>query len=783
MATQTTNYGFKKPAAEEFFNVADINGNMDLIDGALSGLEASKETPAGAQAKADAAEAAAKAASVPTTRKVNNKALSSDVTITASDVGAIPTAQKGSASGVAELGSDGRVPAAQLPSYVDDVLEYASMGSFPGTGETGKIYIAKDTNRTYRWGGSSYVEISQSLALGETSSTAYRGDRGKTAYDHSQTVGDAHGLKQAVPVTTSGTGSALTATISGLTLSDGVTLRLKLHTAISAGATLNVNGTSAIAIRDVKGNAVKAGPVTGSYLTLIYNGSNFILQGEGGEYGTAGAAQVLAGYTVGTENGLVNGTMPNRPYAQAPLSYWTDGNGLLRPRLPVGAYITEGGAGGAGTTEIDMYDADFVAANIRSGKNIFNLQGADNVLPVGGILETYKAGENISQGDLIQILNGSPTSVTSIDSQANGDVKGVKMSDTSALVVYEGSAQRLYAVALSISGSTITRGSPVQVASRYFGGLRFIYLSNNTALIAYTYNNSDPYPTYVAAIQVSGLSVASGSAVDLGGDSYRFDITRLTDTTALVALYRYARVLTISGTSISVGSQYTVFPYITTSSMSISALSPTQVAIFAVTNSALNGGCGVIVNVSGTSLSAGSSYNFTTAITASNLTARAITSDKILLFWKDSADSNDKMTICTISGTAISYSFTIILGIYGLSTPLQNSVDVISSSSIIFTAISAGNTVMVAATVDPYAYNMSIISQTVVFSGTQQPYSRYGQIILSTAFKIIVYSTGSGDPKYANMITAVMKATNKGNINGIAKDSVSSGGNLQVYTL
>ena len=89
---------------------------------------------------------------------------------------------------------DGKVPASQLPSYVDDVLEYANSAAFPVTGESGKIYVAQDTNKTYRWSGSAYVEISASLALGETSSTAYRGDRGKTAYDHSQiTTGNPHG--------------------------------------------------------------------------------------------------------------------------------------------------------------------------------------------------------------------------------------------------------------------------------------------------------------------------------------------------------------------------------------------------------------------------------------------------------------------------------------------------------------------------------------------------------------------------------------------------------------
>lgn len=96
---------------------------------------------------------------------------------------------KGAANGLAELGSDGKVPSSQLPSYVDDVLEYSSTSAFPATGESGKIYVALDTNKTYRWGGSEYVEISASLALGETSSTAYRGDRGKIAYDHSQISG------------------------------------------------------------------------------------------------------------------------------------------------------------------------------------------------------------------------------------------------------------------------------------------------------------------------------------------------------------------------------------------------------------------------------------------------------------------------------------------------------------------------------------------------------------------------------------------------------------------
>ena len=145
--------------------------------------------------------------------------------------------EKGQPNGYASLDGGGKVPANQLPSFVDDVLEFPSLGDFPTTGETGKIYVALDTNKTYRWSGSAYVEISpsdvnsvfgrtgvvtaqagdynsfyvrhdinnqglnatqqlnartnigagtSSLILGETSTTAYRGDRGKIAYDYSQ---------------------------------------------------------------------------------------------------------------------------------------------------------------------------------------------------------------------------------------------------------------------------------------------------------------------------------------------------------------------------------------------------------------------------------------------------------------------------------------------------------------------------------------------------------------------------------------------------------------------
>ena len=109
---------------------------------------------------------------------------------------------KGQANGVASLDGNGKVPAAQLPSFVDDVVPvWQAGGEFftqencdDGTQvvpESGKIYIDMDDNKSYRWIGTNpsastdnFVEISSSLALGTTASSAFRGDYGQTAYNH-----------------------------------------------------------------------------------------------------------------------------------------------------------------------------------------------------------------------------------------------------------------------------------------------------------------------------------------------------------------------------------------------------------------------------------------------------------------------------------------------------------------------------------------------------------------------------------------------------------------------
>lgn len=169
---------------------------------------------------------------------------------------------------------------------------------------------------------------------------------------------------------TTGTAAALAASITPApaTLSAGLRVSIKAHLATTGAVTLNLNGLGAKSIK--KSNSNNPLFVQGGVYTLVYDGTAFILQGEGGEYGTAEAAQVLTGYTVGRESGVVNGSMPNRSaenHHMPALQYtvWTGDKVFLQP--PSGWYNGESWVV-APATDIQPY-------NIPTDKNILGVQG------------------------------------------------------------------------------------------------------------------------------------------------------------------------------------------------------------------------------------------------------------------------------------------------------------------------------------------------------------------------------------------------------------------------
>lgn len=148
---------------------------------------------------------------------------------------------------------NGKVPVVQLPSYVSDVIEYDSKAKFPTTGEAAKIYVAKDTNLTYRWSGTAYVEISPSLALGETAETAYAGDKGKTLrsnLDALDTAFDGHQASRNNP-------HGVTAEQVGAVPNPGKVVTV-LSTNGSAAVTLKGNSTAGASLNVVDSGDSKA---------------------------------------------------------------------------------------------------------------------------------------------------------------------------------------------------------------------------------------------------------------------------------------------------------------------------------------------------------------------------------------------------------------------------------------------------------------------------------------------------------------------------------------------
>ncbi|MFD5022277.1 pyocin knob domain-containing protein [Paenibacillus sp. NPDC058367] len=186
---------------------------------------------------------------------------------------------------------------------------------------------------------------------------------------------------------TTGTAPTLMATFNPAiaALSAGLRVTIKAHAATTGPVTLNVNGLGAKSIKKPNGNNPPL--ALGGVYTVVYDGTAFILQGEGGEYGTATAAEVLAGKTIGTENGLVNGTMPDRTRAGDSLTYTTalsakgDGFGSLVMEPQTGYYASGLNSGGFGT--LLSVDPNFEPSSILSTRSIFGVQGSIPVITSG----------------------------------------------------------------------------------------------------------------------------------------------------------------------------------------------------------------------------------------------------------------------------------------------------------------------------------------------------------------------------------------------------------------
>lgn len=296
----------------------------------------------------------------------------------------------------------GTISAANLPSYVDDVLEYASLSKFPTTGESGKIYTALDTNKIYRWSGSAYVVISETVALGTTHSSAGYGDESRAAYNHS--------------TKTSGNPHHVTKTDVGLGNVDNTADSAKsVKYATSAGSVAwsNVSGKpSSMPASDVyswakqpskpsyTASEVGAAPASHSHSYLPLSGgtmSGRILRGAGGSWISARNNAIAFGTTA--NSGSYNPVVGQKTTKGA----WTVGNLAGDERL------------------VFSYDTD---TNFNSGNNSTNT----TFLPIGGgsqeiITSATIGSQSVSHANTAgSVAWGNVTGRPTIPSVGNGTV-------------------------------------------------------------------------------------------------------------------------------------------------------------------------------------------------------------------------------------------------------------------------------------------------------------------------------------------------------------------------
>ena len=234
----------------------------------------------------------------------------------------------GSNGGIATLDSNGHIPSSQMPGSYDEVQYYASTSAFPATGTDEVIYVAKDTNLQYRWGGQSYVGIGSHLALGETAETAYRGDRGAAAYAHATetTAGVTTSGLYKISVTAGGhvaTATAVTkeditalgipGSVPTYTASDGIDLTGTNFTntgvrSITTGRSGDANGTIAVNT----GGTVTAIAVKGLASAAYTEASAYATSTQGGKADTAVQSVKISGSSTEYKSGTTV-TLPAYP--------------------------------------------------------------------------------------------------------------------------------------------------------------------------------------------------------------------------------------------------------------------------------------------------------------------------------------------------------------------------------------------------------------------------------------------------------------------------------------
>ena len=381
------------------------------------------------------------------------------------------SANKNAANGYAGLDSSGLVPSSILPSYVDDVLEYANLAAFPGTGATGKIYVALDTNKTYRWSGSAYIEISASPgstdSVTEGSTNLYfTNARARAAV--SATGSLSYNSSTGVFSYTQPTNVSTFTNDSGYITSSALSPYLTSATAASTYAPLTGTGTSGTWGISVTGTAANITATSNSTLTTL---SALSLPGSQVSGNISGNAANVTG-TVAIANGGTGATTAANAltslgaYPSSNPSGYTSNTGTVTS------------VGGTGTVSgLTLSGTVTTSGNLTLGGTLsvtpsnFASQTANTFLaaPNGAAgTPTFRALVAADVPTLNQNTTGTAANVTGTVAVANGGTGSTTLTANNVLLGNGTSA--LQAVAPGTSGNVLTSNGTTWVSSAPAGG-------------------------------------------------------------------------------------------------------------------------------------------------------------------------------------------------------------------------------------------------------------------------------------------------------------------------
>lgn len=447
-------------------------------------------------------------------RTLTNAELDNNFINLNTDIGTrIPSSEKGSANGVASLDATGKVPTAQLPSYVDDVLEAANLAAFPATGEAAKIYVALDTNKTYRWSGSAYVYITS----GAVDSVA--GKTGVVTLDSSD-VTTALGYTPYNATNPSGfitagasiTGNAATATALGTARTiNGVSFNGSANvTVTTAGTGIGVSGTAVSIAAAYSPNT--ATELAGSFDLNTLQTPGFYAQStnadatSGLNYPNAQAGSIVVQDSAGVTQQYYtyNPTSTEFYFRAFYNTVWSPWHRALTDTNFNSYSPTLTGTGASGTWGISVTGNAATATALQTARTIggVSFNGTANInLPgvnVAGNQNTTGTAAGLTDNSAWMLSRGSVATASIDTATLNGFYTQTNASDSQGLLVFN-------------AGGSL---GPLQMTFTYGGLMQLRNKTDSTTWTAWkTVLTSANYNSYSPTLTGSGASGSWGISV------------------------------------------------------------------------------------------------------------------------------------------------------------------------------------------------------------------------------------------------------------------------------